>query len=60
MDGVVIKEPTAEEIYRDIQYKLNSKMVSNPKFKELFLKEVNYIYEYQDCDCTVDRCTVEE
>lgn len=44
MDGVVIKEPTAEEIYRDIQYKLNSKMVSNPKFKELFLKEVNYIY----------------
>ena len=34
----------AEEIYREIQYKLDRRMTSNPKFRELFLKEVNYIY----------------
>lgn len=44
MNNVVVVEPTAEEIYKSIQYSVDKKMTSNPKFKELFLKEVNYIY----------------
>lgn len=44
MDSVLIVETTAEEMYRSIQYSLNSEIIGNPKFKELFLREVNYIY----------------